>query len=124
MGKDKKHKKDKRAKYEGKIAKLVRKRGKGVELIVCTDTRKGGCAERGAGAVWAALQQALVRVGAEAEVALRPCEHFGPCKLGPNVVVAPAGEWYSHVSPDDVPAIVQALLDGADATPMLVEVVA
>ena len=40
-------------------------------------------------------------------VAVTPCGSLGMCESGPNMVVYPEGVFYSHVSPADVPEIVE-----------------
>lgn len=115
-------KKDKAEKYQKKLGKLLRKQsGDGLEILVCTDTRKDGCAERGGKQVLKALRHELARLGLEETICARACDHFGPCKHGPNLVVSPAGTWHTHVTPDDVPAILRRLLAGEDVAPLLVE---
>jgi (2Fe-2S) ferredoxin len=118
-------KSEKREKYLKKLGKqLGRRRSAGLELVVCTDDRKGGCAERGAKHVLRALRHELARLGLDdGSVCLRACEHFGPCKHGPHLY-ASSGEWHSRVSPDDVPGILQRLLQGEDLSPLLVDIAA
>lgn len=112
----------KKDKYAKKVGKLVRRRTSGIELVVCTDKRKEGCAERGAKQVLKALKHELARLGVgEERVCLRACDHFGPCEYGPNIVVSPTGTWHTNVTPDDVPGILRALLAGEPVAHLLVE---
>ena len=81
-------------------------------LFVCANERpiggKPSCGARGAGDVFAALQQA---VGARPElwgrVAVTSSACLGPCFEGPNVVVYPDGVWYRGVQARDSAEIVR-----------------
>ncbi len=59
--------------------------------------------------VYAALQEGL---GSHPElwdkVAISTTGCLGPCFEGPNIVVYPAGVWYSNVKPEDVAEIVES----------------
>lgn len=87
-------------------------------LFVCVNRRpdgtpKGSCAQRGAEAVHAALKAEVARRGL-ARTEVRPCTSscLDVCWAGPAIAVEPDGYFYGRVTPDDVPAIVDALASG------------
>jgi (2Fe-2S) ferredoxin len=45
-------------------------------------------------------------------VLVTPCGCLGPCFDGPNAVVYPDGVWYGDLTPEDVPSLVDHLIDG------------
>jgi (2Fe-2S) ferredoxin/SAM-dependent methyltransferase len=55
-----------------------------------------------------ALRREVVARGLEEEVQVTACGSLGLCEHGPNLVVYPAGIWYSGVTPADVPDIVRS----------------
>jgi (2Fe-2S) ferredoxin/SAM-dependent methyltransferase len=66
------------------------------------------CPARGSGAMIDALRAEIGRQGLMNEVQLTTCGSLGLCERGPNMVVYPDGIWYSGVTPDDVPEIVES----------------
>ncbi len=77
-------------------------------VLVCRGPR---CSAKGAEQVAAALDTELSRRGlldTHALVAQTGCLY--PCNLAPTVVVHPEGTWLACVSPQEVPAIVEAHL--------------
>lgn len=70
-------------------------------VVLCTGT---GC--RGAGAldVLDALQKEL---GKDSAIELKTTCCHGFCERGPITVIEPAGIWYQHVTPKDVPRIIE-----------------
>jgi (2Fe-2S) ferredoxin len=84
-------------------------------LFVCTNPRASGkpaCGPGGGEAVVSAVQTLLIARGA-ADVLVTPCGCLGPCFDGPNAVVYPEGVWYAGLRPEDAPALVRHLLEGA-----------
>lgn len=64
--------------------------------------RRGSCGANGSESVVMALAKALARRGWHDKVMITTCSCFGPCEMGPNLVVYPDGVLYSHVQPDDI----------------------
>ena len=48
----------------------------------------------------------------EGEVQCLHCGSVGFCAIGPAVLVYPDGVWYAHVTPADVPEIIESHLKG------------
>ncbi|HUU53409.1 MAG TPA: NAD(P)H-dependent oxidoreductase subunit E, partial [Armatimonadota bacterium] len=91
-----------------------------VSVAVCTST---GCAAKGAGRVFAALEEALRGLPAEAEeVTLKRTGCHGFCERGPIVVVQPGDIFYQNVREEDVPEIVrETVLNGRVVESLLYE---
>lgn len=66
------------------------------------------CSARGSGKVLDALRQGIARNGLQDKVLLTQCGSIGLCERGPNMVVYPEGAWYSGVSEEDVPEIIES----------------
>jgi (2Fe-2S) ferredoxin len=88
-------------------------------VFVCTNRRppddpRGSCAATGAEAVLAAFKREVAARGLNADGGVRANASgcLGTCAQGVSVVVYPAGVWYAHVVPEDVPAIVEQHLVG------------
>src|SRR5512147_1956600 len=87
-------------------------------LFVCENRRdpsdpRGCCADRGGEAVREALKEELKRRGLKGLVRANAAGCLDACAHGPTVVVYPEGVWYGHVTPADVPEIVERhLLNG------------
>ena len=73
-------------------------------VLICGGT---GCTSSGSGEVLAKFEQELAAQGLENEIKLVTTGCFGLCALGPVVIVYPEGTFYSRVSPDDIPEIVE-----------------
>lgn len=78
-------------------------------VFVCQGT---GCLSTGSGAIYEALKAEVAKLGlTDVEVDFTGCHGF--CEQGGIVVVEPEGIFYTHVTLDDVPAIVSShLKDG------------
>jgi (2Fe-2S) ferredoxin/predicted O-methyltransferase YrrM len=79
-------------------------------VFVCDQKRAEGapcCSSRGSGKVIEALRKEIAARGLEEEVQITLCGSLGLCERGPNLVVYPAGVWYSNVEPEDVPELVE-----------------
>src|SRR5689334_3866713 len=87
-------------------------------LFVCVNRRpdgtpKGSCAARGAEEVHATLKGLLNQRGlAETEVRACTSSCLDTCWVGPTIAVEPDNFFYGHVTPADVPEIVDALQNG------------
>jgi len=86
------------------------------QVMVCTAK---SCAANGSEAVLdafkAQLQEAdlLFHKGnRDGEVLCGTCGSVGFCAIGPAVLVYPDGIWYAHVTPADVPEIIESHLQG------------
>jgi (2Fe-2S) ferredoxin len=86
------------------------------QVLICTAKR---CAANGSEAVLEAFRSQLIgehllfhkgnRAGA---VQCSHCGSIGFCAIGPAVLVYPDGIWYAHVTPADVPEIIESHLKG------------
>ncbi len=87
-------------------------------VFVCENRRppgspRGCCASRGGSEVKAALKDALRARGLQGRVRANSAGCLDACDSGVAMVVYPEGVWYGHVTPADVPEIVQShLVDG------------
>jgi (2Fe-2S) ferredoxin len=94
-------------------------------LFICTSPRSSGkpaCGPTGGEALLQAVQTLLIARGSAAAGALvTPCGCLGPCFDGPNAVVYPEGVWYAGLAPDDAPALVQHLIEGAPLAAKMTE---
>ncbi len=87
-------------------------------LFVCTNRRpddnpKGSCAFSGSEALLDALKQAVFERGlAKTEVRACGSTCLDVCHVAPTIAVEPDGFFYGHVTKDDVPEILDALVRG------------
>lgn len=86
------------------------------QVFVCTSK---SCAANGSEAVLEAFKAQLIEAGLlyykrnpDGEVQCLHCGSVGFCAIGPAVIVYPDGIWYAHVSPEDVPEIIESHLKG------------
>ncbi len=80
-------------------------------ILVCTNTRppnhpRGSCGALGAGEVFSRFQEEFMKRNLFNKAILSGSTCVGPCSFGPNVIIYPEGTWYSKVTPDDVPEII------------------
>ena len=73
-------------------------------VLVCAGT---GCTSSGSAAVREAMTKELENRGLQDEVKIVHTGCFGLCALGPIMIVYPEGTFYSRVTPEDVPEIVE-----------------
>ncbi|MBK9798060.1 MAG: (2Fe-2S) ferredoxin domain-containing protein [Holophagaceae bacterium] len=86
------------------------------QVLVCTAK---SCAANGSEAVLEAFRTRLMaesmlfhkgdRTG---DIQCITCGSVGFCAIGPAVLVYPDGVWYAHVTPEDVPEIIDSHLKG------------
>lgn len=79
-------------------------------VYICEQQKPDGvpcCAARGASRVIEALRREIGARGLFDEVQITTCGSLGLCERGPNMVVYPDGVWYSGITPEDVPEIVE-----------------
>ena len=86
------------------------------QVLVCTSK---SCAANGSEAVLEAFRSQLIDEGLlfykgnrEGEIQCSHCGSVGFCAIGPAVLVYPDGIWYAHVTPADVPEIIESHLKG------------
>ena len=86
------------------------------QVLVCTSK---SCAANGSEAVLEAFKSQLIeekllfyKGNREGEVQCGHCGSVGFCAIGPAVLVYPDGIWYAHVTPADVPEIIESHLKG------------
>ncbi len=73
-------------------------------VLICAGT---GCTSSGSAQVAQALEQALQENGLEKEIKVVKTGCFGLCALGPIMIVYPEGTFYSRVTPEFIPEIVE-----------------
>jgi (2Fe-2S) ferredoxin len=71
-------------------------------ILVC---QKSDCMKRGGKAVCQALQQAIGDRQLTNQVTIRMTGCMKHCKAGPNVVMMPDKAHYSHITPGEIPAL-------------------
>ena len=86
-------------------------------VLVCMQQKiedKPYCTDHGSEEVLQELHRQLRERGLLDQVLVTPCGCLGLCRQGPNMVVYPAGTWYSHVAVGDIKEIVAAHLEGGE----------
>ena len=73
-------------------------------VLICAGT---GCTSSGSIAVSDALEKELAAKGLTEEIKIVKTGCFGLCALGPVMIVYPEGTFYSRVTADDIPEIVE-----------------
>ncbi len=84
-------------------------------VLVCTQQKiedKPYCNDHGSEEILQELHRQLRARGLQDRVLVTPCGCLGLCRRGPNMVVYPAGTWYSHVAVGDIKEIVASHLEG------------
>ena len=80
------------------------------KILVCTNYRANlnnpSCAARGSQLVLATLKQELINNNIVIEIEESPC--MGYCNVGPNLRLAPNGEFFHGVSAIDLAKLIQA----------------
>ena len=82
-------------------------------IFVCTNKREEGrpaCGMRGSEAICERLKEEVKKRGLKGKVRAAKSGCMDLCEIGPNVMVFPEGTLHSHVTPEDVPALIQAYL--------------
>ncbi len=87
-------------------------------IFVCCNTRdpnhpRGCCDPAGSQALRQCFKDELKRRGLQATVRANEAGCLDRCEVGPTVVIYPQGIWYGHVTPADVPRIVEQTIIGA-----------
>ena len=73
-------------------------------VLICAGT---GCTSSGSVAIKEALEKQLADKGLTEEIKVVPTGCFGLCALGPVMIVYPEGTFYSRVTAEDIPEIVE-----------------
>ena len=73
-------------------------------VLICGGT---GCTSSGSQALFSKLEGELQAKGLENEIKIVQTGCFGLCALGPIMIVYPEGTFYSRVTPEDIPEIVE-----------------
>lgn len=86
-------------------------------VFVCTQARppghpRGSCSERGCAAVGETFWAEMEKRNLFGKIAVTSSGCFGPCNLGPNLLVYPEGVMYCGVSKEDVTEIIEKHLLG------------
>ena len=74
------------------------------QVLVCGGT---GCTSSGSMDILKDFKKEIAKHGLEKEIELVRTGCFGLCSLGPVVIVYPEGAFYSKVTPEDVPELVE-----------------
>ena len=80
-------------------------------VFICDQQKPEGvpcCSARGSARTIDTLRKEIVARGLMDSVQVTACGSIGVCERGPNMVVYPEGVWYSNVTPEDVPEIVES----------------
>jgi (2Fe-2S) ferredoxin len=88
-------------------------------LFCCTNRRenseKPSCGVRGGEVLREALKTQMAERGLRGRVRVSQSGCLGQCAHGPNIMVFPEGTWYSGVTEEDVPHILDAVEQAAQA---------
>ena len=83
-------------------------------VLICGGT---GCTSSGSATLLSALEEELKIRGLDDEIKVVKTGCFGLCELGPIMIVYPEGTFYSRVTPEVIPEIVEEhLLKGRPVT--------
>lgn len=96
----------------------------GCHLFVCCNRREPGhsrgcCDPDGSEHLRNCFKAALKRYDFEIPVRANASGCLDQCELGPTVVIYPQQIWYGHVTPDDVPRIIEETILGGRILPDL-----
>jgi (2Fe-2S) ferredoxin len=81
-------------------------------LFVCTNTRDGeqkSCGDACAADLKAAIKAEIRLRGWKGRVRVSTSGCLGVCESGPNIMLYPQKIWFSEVSRDDLPEIIQVV---------------
>ncbi|MEG3637730.1 (2Fe-2S) ferredoxin domain-containing protein [Magnetococcus sp. PR-3] len=84
-------------------------------ILVCTNDRPGNntsCGARGSYELYLALVKAAKESNTPFSVGELQC--FGECSKGPNIRVAPGGEFFHHATEETIPDILKSAQDRWD----------
>lgn len=94
-------------------------------IFVCQNERdadnpRGCCKNRGSEKVLKAFKKQVVERGVRSQVEFDGSTCVDTCAWGPTVVIYPDNIWYGKVTPEDVPAILDAIAAGTVVERLLV----
>lgn len=94
------------------------------QVLVCTGK---SCTANGSAAVLEAFRSQLIacdllfnKRNTSGSIQCTECGSVGFCAIGPAVIVYPDGIWYAHVTPEDVPEIIERHLKNGQPVERLV----
>ncbi len=81
-------------------------------VFVCEHEREDGvcCGPQGGGSIREALKSAVKERRLQGRIRVSRAGCLDVCAEGPNVLVYPSGRWYAHVRVEDVPLILEELV--------------
>jgi bidirectional [NiFe] hydrogenase diaphorase subunit len=94
------------------IAERERQRRKPICLRCCT---AAGCLSADAQTVKQRLEEAVAAAGLQDQIEVRGVGCLRLCSRGPLVQADPSGTYYADITPENAPALIAALRDGAEA---------
>jgi (2Fe-2S) ferredoxin len=84
-------------------------------IYICTNVREDdgrpACGKRGSEAICERFKEEVKKRGLKGKIRAMKSGCMDFCELGPNVMVFPDNAWYSGVSLEDVPALVEKYLN-------------
>lgn len=94
-------------------------------LFVCQNERdpdnpRGSCMHRGSKEVLDAFKSCIKERGLRERIEFDGSTCLDCCAWGPTVAVYPENVWYGKVTPEDVPAIVEAIANGTVVERLLI----
>ena len=81
-----------------------------IHALICTKGKT--CPTQGSDAIWFELKKRVRELGLEHEIRISKSGCVGQCGHGPMACVYPDNVWYAALSPDDVDALVDHLVEG------------
>jgi (2Fe-2S) ferredoxin len=96
------------------MPKLFRK-----QVFCCTTEGEGKCATKGGVEVWQKFKEEVAKRGL-GDIIVTRVGCTGQHPTGPTVIIHPDGLWYQHVTPGDVPEIIEKHLVGGQPVERLV----
>ena len=82
-------------------------------IIVCVNEREDGdcCGKKEGPAIYDQLKDYVKNRGLAWEIRITRSRCLGFCQLGPTLVVYPDQHWYTHVTVEDIPDIIDRYVE-------------